>query len=493
MNSLIRDRANAVRQAYGNEKKLVFVSGDFNVVHPGHLRLFDFASGCGDVLIVGVNRQGHGNTVLSEALRLESVKSVSVVDECFVLPSDPEDFIAELQPDVVVKGKEHETRHNPELPIVEGYGGKLLFSSGDVRFSSIELLLKELNGSSSRILTFPKHYPQRHEFTRNDLAKIVEKFGNLNVVVIGDLIIDEYITCDALGMSQEDPTLVVTPLKHDRFVGGAGIVAAHARSLGAKVSYLGVTGNDDAAGYAREKLSEYGVAFTLLADENRPTSLKQRFRAQNKTLLRVSHMRQDDIDIHLAESLYEQAKAKLDGADLLVFSDFNYGCLPQGLVEKLKALCDSRGIMMVADSQASSQMADVSRFKGMALITPTEREARLATRINSAGLVVLADALRAKAGCENVVITLAAEGILVHAPQASPDKLITDRLPAFNTSPKDVAGAGDSLLVGTGMALAVGSTIWQATYLGSVIAGIQVGSIGNRPIKASTVLEELRA
>jgi sugar/nucleoside kinase (ribokinase family) len=108
-------------------------------------------------------------------------------------------------------------------------------------------------------------------------------------------------------------------------------------------------------------------------------------------------------------------------------------------------------------------------------------------------LVVLADALRAKAGCENVVITLAAEGILVHAPQASPDKLITDRLPAFNTSPKDVAGAGDSLLVGTGMALAVGSTIWQATYLGSVIAGIQVGSIGNRPIKASTVLEELRA
>ena len=147
--------------------------------------------------------------------------------------------------------------------------------------------------------------------------------------------------------------------------------------------------------------------------------------------------------------------------------------------------------MMVADSQSSSQLGDVSRFKGMMLLTPTEREARLAVRDFESGLVVLAEKLRKKARAKNVVMTLGAEGLLAHAATATSDEFTTDRLSAFNTSPKDSAGAGDSLLTCSSMALAVGADLWKSIYLGSIAAACQVSRVGNVPISIKDIKQEL--
>ena len=275
--------------------RIVFISGDFNVVHPGHLRIINFAASCGDFLVIGVSGDGLGNSHLPENLRCEAVAAIGVVNYAFILREPPEDFIARLQPATVVKGREHRHRHNEEQAVVEAYGGKLLFASGDVRFSSLDLLRKELHEANFSSIQNPKDYPLRHGFSMADLVGIVHKFSGLKVVVVGDLIVDEYIDCDPLGMSREDPTLVVMPIMSERFVGGAGIVAAHARGIGASVSYFAVAADDDASRFALEKLDGYGVECHLLFDDTRPTTLKQRFRANKKTLLRVSHLRQHDI------------------------------------------------------------------------------------------------------------------------------------------------------------------------------------------------------
>lgn len=493
MNTKSEEVISQIREKFSDREKIVFVSGNFNVVHPGHLRVFDFAANCGDVLIVGLHKQGYGNTILSEELRLESLQKISGIDMAFILPGEPEEFIRDLKPDIVIKGKEHEAKYNPELSAVESYGGKLLFSSGDVKFSSLDLLQQELEGSSSSSFVSTNGYLKRHASSTRDLKSVLQNYRSLEVVVVGDLIVDEYITCDALGMSQEDPTLVVTPLKTDRFVGGAAIVAAHARGLGATVSYFGVCGTDSIAEFTRDKMDEYGVDVHLLEDESRPTSLKQRYRASNKTLLRVSKLRQHDISQKQIDMLYGQIVEKLQTAGLLIFSDFNYGCLPQPLVERLIEYCRENDVMMAADSQASSQIGDVSRYRGVDLVTPTEREARIATQNQTSGLVVLADTLREKAKVENIIITLAAEGAFIHAPHTTTDQLITDRLPALNSSPKDVAGAGDSLLTAASMALATGATIWQAALIGSIAAAHQVGRIGNRPVEAKQLLDVIES
>ena len=469
---------------------VVFVSGNFNIIHPGHLRLLNFAAECGDILVVGVNADDVGAPLLPQHLRLEGVRSIGVVDYAFTLPVRPEVFIERLKPAVVVKGKEHEEAFNSERNVVESYGGKLLFCSGESRFSSFDLLHQELRGGYSPIVK-PADYPARHGFADADLIPIVRRFADLRVAVIGDLIVDEYVSCDALGMSQEDPTLVVRPFMNDRFIGGAGIVAAHASGLQAKVRFFGVTGRDEIARFAGRTLRDYKVDTHLLEDRSRPTTLKQRFRAGEKTLLRVSHLRQHDISAELANSLFERVEAALDTTDLLIFSDFNYGVLPQPLVDRLIAACRQRGIMMVADSQASSQISDVSRFKGMRLLTPTEREARLAVHDTQSGLVVLAEKLEKAAQAEHVLLTLGAEGMLIHAPQKG-QAVITDRLGAFNRAPKDVSGAGDSLLTCTAMALAVGTDIWRAAYIGAVAAACQVGRVGNRPLTSDELIEELK-
>jgi rfaE bifunctional protein kinase chain/domain len=262
--------------------------------------------------------------------------------------------------------------------------------------------------------------------------------------------------------------------------------------MGASVDFFCVTGEDEVAQYARDALGAYKFHFELLGDPSRPTTLKQRFRANNKTLLRVSHLRQHDISADLVDSLFERIMAAVEKADVLIFSDFNYGCLPQVLVDRLREACTKRGIMMVADSQASSQVSDVSRFQNMRLITPTEHEARMAMRDGHSGLAVLADALRHKANAEQVVITLASEGILIHAPaSAATTTFATDRLPAFNTAPKDVTGAGDSFLTCASLALAAGADIWRSAYLGSIAAACQVGRIGNHPLSTADLIEEL--
>lgn len=214
-------------------------------------------------------------------------------------------------------------------------------------------------------------------------------------------------------------------------------MAAHARGLGAEVNFFSVTGDDEMRRFALDKLSEYDVNCHLVIDESRPTTLKQRIRAGGKTLLRMSHLRQHDVGREIADHLAQAISASLSDSDLVVFSDFNYGCLPQTLVDRLVSDCTSIGLTAVADSQASSQLGDVSRFRDMGLLTPTEHEARLAVGDHSSGLVVLAEKLRLKAQARQLFVTPGAEGLLIHARDTNGPGYITDRLPAMNTAPKD--------------------------------------------------------
>ena len=481
-----------IHKMAGSDKRIVFVSGNFNTVHPGHLRLLRFAAECGDFLVVGVSGNHAVGALVHEELRLEGIQAISFVNYAFTLSTSPEVVIQELKPQVVVRGKEHEGHFNAEQSLVESYGGKLLYSSGEMRFSSIDLLKGDMLKSNLSSIIRPMDFPKRHGFTMASMRATIDKFNGFRVTVLGDLIVDEYIDCDPLGMSQEDPTIVVTPIQSKKFLGGAAIVAAHARSLGADVQYVSVSGKDTSADFALEKLHDYGVHADIFEDDTRPTTLKQRYRAAGKSLLRVSHLRQQAISQELAGRILNSVKAVLPTTDILIFSDFNYGCLPQPLVDAIVDACSSRKILMVADSQSSSQVGDISRFKDMMLLTPTEREARLALGDFSSGLVVLAENLRKKTDAKHIVLTLGAEGLLAHTPSThNGNEWITDRLPAFHMAPQDIAGAGDSFLACCSMSLAVGADLWKSMYLGSIAAACQVGRVGNIPLSPRDIEIEL--
>ncbi len=473
--------------------KTIFISGAFNVLHPGHIRLLKFAKDMNGKLIVGVlsDRYAGKAAYINENLRLEGISSNNLVDKAVIIDEPIEDFIKKLKPDIIVKGKEHEQKFNVEKEILEKFNGQLLFSSGENLLSSMDLIRKEIKNDSNEDFLMHHEYLKRHNIKFERLTNLLNTFSSIKVSVIGDLIIDEYINCETLGMSQEDPSVVVTPVDSSKYIGGAGIVAAHAAGLGASSSIFTVAGDDENKNFAEKTLSRQGVHSKILVDHNRITTLKKRFRNKNKTLLKVSHLKQNSISDEFINILISKIEKELESSNLLIFSDFNYGVLPQKVVDHITKLAISKKIKIVADSQSSSQFGDISRFINMDLITPTENEARITLRNREDGLVVLADKIKETSKANNVLLKLGEEGLLIHSKNQVKDKLFTDQLNSFNTNAVDPAGAGDSLLVCSALALTCGANIFEAAYLGSVGAGIQVSRVGNIPLKTKEIQNKI--
>ena len=235
------------------KKRITFVSGNFNILHPGHLRLLKFAKSITGYLVVAVNSNkiAKMDATIDEKLRLESVKSCLYVDEAIIIKKSLKDTLNKYKPNIVVKGKEYESQENEEQDIIKKFNGKIIFSSGEVTFTSQDLIEKEIEINKS--FNIPKNYISNHKIDLEKVKKIVHRFKNLNVAIIGDLIIDQYIYCQPIGMSQEDNSLVVKESSENLFVGGAGIVALHAAGMGSKIDFYTVAGNDEMYKFAKKK------------------------------------------------------------------------------------------------------------------------------------------------------------------------------------------------------------------------------------------------
>ena len=475
------------------KKKIVFISGHFNIIHPGHLRLFKFAKEIADYLIVGVesNKLAKHYAHINEELRVESVKSIKLVDEVVKIDSIP-NAILKIKPNFILKGKEHEQQENIEKEIAKKIGSKLIFSSGETTYVTSDLINKEFVNLNYRPITIKNNFVQKNKIKINLLRKLVNNFNKLNVCVIGDLIVDEYISCQALGMSQEDSVIVLSPSSNKKFIGGAGIVAAHASSLGAKCTLISVTGNDKHSNFIKNKLVSSGVYPIIFKDESRITTLKQRFKVDNKIAMRLNYLRQNSISKLFQEKVLNNFKKILKKKiNLLIFSDFNYGCLPLNLIENLIHLANKNNCFIACDSQSSSQIGDISKFKNVNLITPTELEARISLKNNEDGLNILVEKLRYNCNAEKVILKLGREGIIMHNYDKRKNFFETNRMESFSLNPIDVAGAGDSLLVGSSMALALGAGLKEAALIGSILSAIQISREGNIPILKSELLKAI--
>ena len=471
------------------KQKLVCVFGNFNILHPGHIRFLKFAAEQGDRLIIGLFAQDYSSgAFLRDDERSEALKCVTVVDDVFIVTDNKLDFIKALQPSAVVKGKEFEKLVNDEQEIINAYGGQLVFGSGEFVSANALDSAESLPESQLNFSYKSLAYCNRHKINGELLKNIIAQFTQLNVAVIGDVIVDEYIDCHPIGMSQEDPTIVVSPQKTRRFIGGAGIVAAHAQGLGAEVDFYSVVGEDENAEYVEHQLNGFGVTPILVKDSSRPTTTKTRYRANGKSLLRVNNFRQHDIHLPVRQQLLDDIIPKLKNYDLIIFSDFNYGFLCNGFLESLICCAKENNVAMVADSQSSSQVGDLAKFHDMLLVTPTEHEARLTLQNSKDGLIQVSEKIGELLNAKHVMVTLAEDGVLIRSKNQLAGWWDTDDLPTFNKSPLDVAGAGDAMLTASAMSLVCNANIWQASFIGSLAAGCQVSRVGNVPLQYQELL-----
>ena len=446
----------------------------------------NYAKNISDELIIGIYRDSEGILSNSLEFRINVIKNLNIADSIKVIDANELNLIMEIEPDFIIKGPEHQGKVGALQEKCQVFGGQIIFTSAN-NFENLSKLPTETE-TLIDFIKVPHTYRKRHSIDKNNLLKIIERFSKLNVCVIGDLIVDEYIDSHPIGMSQEDPTIVVSPQKKQLYLGGSGIVAAHINGLGANVDYFSIVGPDETGTDAADFIERYGFEYNLFVDGTRKTTLKQRIRAKNKTLLRMNTFTDHDLDDKISDKIYFQIKKKIKEYDLILLSDFNYGCLPSVFANRITALAKKNNIPVVADSQASSQISDISRFKNTSFVFPTEHEARLAMSDTQSNLVVLAENLSKKMNTDHLVITLGESGVLIYNGTST---IKTDRIEALSAKVVDPAGAGDALMSVSALAMVSKASIWESLFLGSIMAAFQVSRVGNIPLRASQIKEAL--
>lgn len=202
------------------------------MVYLGYLCLFKFVLECGDFLVVGVVGDYVFGVLLLVQLCFDGIIVISFVDYVFVMIFVLEDIICVFKFSIVVKGDEYEFKFNFEQVVVDEYGGKFMFSLGEMCFFLIDLFKCDIFEFNLLFIVLFNDYLECYVFMMYDLCSMVEKFKGLWVVVLGDLIVDEYVSCEVLGMLQEDLILVVIFIMQECFIGGVGIVVLYVCKFG---------------------------------------------------------------------------------------------------------------------------------------------------------------------------------------------------------------------------------------------------------------------
>ena len=186
-------------------------------------------------------------------------------------------------------------------------------------------------------------------------------------------------------MSAEAPVLVVRELQKKNFIGGASIVASHIRSLGAQCRFLSVVGQDNYAKIVKE-LSEQGIICELIEDRSRPTTFKKRYVVENQKLFRVSRLNDHYLNKEIEVKLIKKLEAIAPKVDGIVVSDFVYGVITPKIISKIIELSKKYNLKIFGDTQCSSQIGLITKFKNFTLLCPNEKEARIALQDKDSGL-----------------------------------------------------------------------------------------------------------
>jgi rfaE bifunctional protein kinase chain/domain len=470
---------------------VVLCHGHFNIIHPGHVRYLDYARQQGTKLIVSIqgessffksNRKHH----FLEGERAAGVASLQRVDQVVLLGEGSlEDLIKVLKPAVLILGKEFEYEQvdqvSEAVQLQKKQGGKILFHAGEFHYASADLLKDNLPDLLDQHIEQFKQACKLHKIKTAGLLECIEKFKDASLLVIGDTIIDQYVACDALGMSAEAPVVVLRELDTREYAGGAAIVAMHLSALGAKCQFISVVGQDDEAKLAAKELDRLNVEHHLIEDSSRPTTFKIRYLVDNQKMFRVSRLKEHCIEKQVEDKIIKELERSAPKVQGILISDFVYGVITPRVLKNITDLAKKHSLFVFGDLQCSSQVGNVSKFKNFDLICPTERESRIALATQDEGVEWVASTLMSKTNSRNLVLKLGGEGFIAY--ETEPDGFISrQHFPALSINPVDVSGAGDSLLAALSVGLCSGSTLMQASAIGAGMSALAVQQVGNIPV-----------
>lgn len=494
---------NVRNRARRDGRVVVHCHGCFDIVHPGHIQHLQYARSLGDELIVTVSadaqvNKGVDRPLIPDELRAASLAALECVNWVFVNPHPTATELLEtLRPDIYIKGAEYEKNFDPrflaERGAVEKHGGRVVFSSGEVVYSSTALI-----GAIGDREAFHdekvQRYRERFGVTSGSLGALFEKFSAQKVLVIGDYILDRYSFCDTTGVAGEAPMMALRHLQTREFDGGAAVVALHLAGMGAQVSLVTALAEDEASSQVQLRLAAREIAVQPMRTRRQLVS-KTRFLSDQTKLFKVDEGSADPLDSVAAARARETILATAEGATAVIFADFGYGLITEALLDDIMPELRKRVPVITAD--VSGRQSSLLRFHEVDLLCPTEREVRETLHDFSSGLGAVVWNLLEATRARQAIITLGKQGLVTFQPPemdraGAAGRLVSEYLPAFSAAAIDPLGCGDALLAAASLTLAAGGSLATAAYLGSAAAAVQVQQMGNQPIDSQRLAAALR-
>jgi D-beta-D-heptose 7-phosphate kinase/D-beta-D-heptose 1-phosphate adenosyltransferase len=316
------------------------------------------------------------------------------------------------------------------------------------------------------------------------LRPFVERLRGCRVVVVGDVMLDEYLRGDVSRISPEAPVPVLEVRAREYRLGGAANAAANIQALGGTTTVIGVVGDDDTAQALRERLAHYDLKGGLVADATRPTSKKTRLVAQQQQIVRVDHETRTPVAGAVADALRRAIDEGMRGAHACVLSDYAKGVITADIARHAIATARAAGVPVIVDPK----QRDFAVYRGATVITPNLHELDAAASLQGQDVEQAARRLLPSLEGAALLVTRSADGMSLF--RAGQDPF---HVRAFAREVFDVTGAGDTVVATIALALAARIPLETAIELASVAAAVAVSKRGTSTVSPSELVSEIDA
>lgn len=430
-------------------KKALLSHGVFDLIHPGHILHFKSAREHGDILAVTITsdeytRKGPGRPFFNQKLRMETIASIEYVDYV-ALSENPTaiEVIRDLKPSFYVKGNEYSDPSNDvtgnivhEIAAVREFGGDILYTDEET-FSSSKLINRYFQDYPTQtkdyLHTFRKKYPAA------SIIDALKSLGDLNVLVVGEAILDKYCYCQAMGKPPKDAIVSAKFESEETFAGGSLAVARHIANFCNNVSLVTYAGNDDSIPYIRSALPPNVSLNTSIAND-RPTIVKRRFIDPSflTKMFELQHINDSDLDEETEASIVSDINKLSGSADLIVVCDFGHGMF----TERIREAIYKSGKFIALNAQTNSAnmgFNPVTKYRRADFVSIDEPEIRLAAHSKYASLDDISSAIASKLETKALLVSRGPYGNNIYL------KDMSFETPVFSNRIVDRTGAGDAL------------------------------------------------
>ena len=481
---------------YPREKKIILCHGVFDVVHPGHIHHLLYAKAKGDILVVSLTcdqyiNKGVYRPHIPENLRALNLAALDVVDYVIIDKNEkPIKNLKLLKPDMFAKGFEYSNKNLntatlEEIKTIKSYGGKMIFTPGDIVYSSSKLIETNKLDLKYEKLNLLMH---RNKIDFEKIKKILLKKTKLKVHVVGDTIVDTIINTKLIGGQTKTPTLSVLEEKSTNYIGGAAIVASHLKSAGADVTFTTLLGNDILSKFVLKSLLKQKIYVNKIIDKSRPTTNKKVVINSGHRLIKIDNLDNQPVSPQISDKIASYIKKVK--TDAIVFSDFRHGIFNGPNIKKYSSQINKK-IFKAADSQVASRWGNINEFKKFNLICPNEREVRFSLADQDSSISSLSRKLHASSRYKNLILKLGDKGVFsVNKFKKSYDESFS--IDSFVDNLIDPVGSGDALLAYATITMLKSNNLITASIIGSLAAACACEINGNISINTSHIMEKIK-